>query len=133
MYRKDYLDKQMEQLGRVLAKLLSDLIGQKTPGESAALAHEILTNELPFGLTDLLAIPDHELVKTLLETQKFDAANLEKLADVLMQIAPTENTDGRLNLYRKSLLLLQYVNVSEKIYSVERNAKIDRINAILKD
>lgn len=133
MYRKDYLDKQMEQLGRVLAKLLSDLIGQKTPGESAALAHEILTNELTFGLTDLLAIPDHELVKTLLETQKFDAANLEKLADVLMQIAPTENTDGRLNLYRKSLLLLQYVNVSEKIYSVERNAKIDRINAILKD
>lgn len=129
MYRKGYLDQQIEDLGRVMAKLLADLIGLKQ-GESSEVVNHIFQNELGMDADDLAALADNDFVETLKNIPKFDAANLEKLADVFASLA---QSNSEKKFYRKSLLLYRYIDASEKIFSAERNAKINRIKAILND
>jgi hypothetical protein len=128
MFRKGYLDQQIEELGRVMAKLLTDMTGQKS-GESADAINEMLQNELNLNIEDLTSMPDEAIIETLTAHPKFDTNNLERLGDIFATLAQSDTSNKP--LFQKSLVLYRHVDVSGKIFSVERNAKIDRIKKLL--
>lgn len=72
-------------------------------------------------------MPEKELVKTLLDTAKFDADNVEKLADILVGIAGLDNNSS---LYARALVLYQYLEKNGGVYSIERNVKINKIRTL---
>ena len=128
MQQRDFVERQIEMMGRFLAGVLSKLAGRDlTSTQEANDVSQDMKAMLGFDVDELLALPEHRFVQTLLDTGNFDTANFEKLADVLFLLAePGQN----LKLYARALMLYQYLEVNDKAYSIERNLKISKIKAL---
>ncbi len=135
MVRRDYLQKQIDLLGRVLGKILTDLLGLKNVGEimegidSSTMA---LKNELNIDLEELLELTNDEFIQKLQTENKFNSDNLEKLSEIMLVMADKifleeKTKDKSLKLYIKCIALFEYVETIESTYSLERNKKIDQI------
>jgi hypothetical protein len=63
LQQEDWLIRQINQLGRVLGKILADLLGLKTRGqlgEGIEAAEQTLKNELDLNIDVLIIIPTQE-------------------------------------------------------------------------
>lgn len=135
MEKRDYILRQIDQLGRVLAKLLSDLTGLKNQGQTSKaieITNQVLQEELNFDIEDLIAIPTNELIYTLQSDKKFSINNIEKIADIFLFVADhtfdeEDQNERRKKLYTKSLKIYEYIEKTEDIYSFDRHLKIERI------
>jgi len=138
--QEDFLKRQIDQLGRVLGKILADLSGLKVRGhmnEGIEAASQVLKTELGFNTGDLALIPADGFLQTLLETGKFSDSNFEQLAELMFLIAEelhSRNTDvGKMNnLYERSLIIYEILDQVSPTYSIERHNKIGKIKQMLK-
>ncbi len=132
MYSRDYLKKQIDELGQVLAQLVSDLLKLKNSGNANAsveATNEVFQEKLAIDLPQLLSIPEDTFIEGL-KNKKITDDNLNRLADILLILA--EDTSGtdmhqKKQLYKKCLLLLEYIQKSDSTYSTERHEKIERL------
>jgi len=137
--KRDYLMDQIEQLGRALAMIYSKLLGFRNEGkvpEAIEMTTLSLKTELDLDLDELAAIPTEDFLSRMKDDKKFNYANLEILADILLHIADDINQsdpDSKqdLNFYDKALKIYKYLNERDLTYSFERQAKIERIESIL--
>lgn len=129
MEQRDYLKKQIDQLGQVLAKLFSELIGLKNSGQFNAgieLTDQTLKNELDFDVQGLLDIPTDKFIDRLVAQKGLTNENLDKLAEILMFIADNRE-DNNKQLFEKCLTIYEYLEKIDSIYSLDRYWKMKRI------
>lgn len=129
MEQQDYLKKQIDQLGQVLAKIFSDLLGLKNNGQINAgleITNQTLKNELDFDIQDLLDIPTDKFIDTLTTQKNLTNDNLDKLAEILLLIADNRQGDNK-KLYEKCLTIYEYLERVENIYTLDRQWKMNRI------
>ena len=125
MEQRDYLMRQVEQLGLVLEKIFSKLLNLKDNSiESIVAVNQVFTEELGFDMTQ---INDEKWIDILKNKMNFDNVNLEKLADIFLFIAENNLTNERDQLYQKCLIIYQYLEKSTRTYSFERNFKIKNL------
>lgn len=137
MGQEDYLKRQLDQLGQVLAKMLGGLLGLKNkatlPGEMEQV-NQSLKAELGFTSDEFTALADNEFMRILEIEKGFRNTHFEKLADLFLFLA--DHTPGNTKqtlLYEKSLLLYKHLEQTESTYSLERNAKTERISRKLNE
>jgi len=137
MEHRDLIKDQIEQLGRVLARILSDFMGFKSKGKAAIgieIANENLKGELDLDIDTIINLNGEELSSYLLD-KKLSPAHIEKLIDYITEIAEhrfnIEKTSGII-VYRKILDLYEMLNKLSKTYSFERKHKVEYIKQILK-
>jgi hypothetical protein len=139
MEQEDYIKRQIDQLGRVLGKMLAGLTGLKTgglAGDGIETAGRALKDELDLDIDDLVSIPADELVKILQTRRNMNSDNFEKLADILLLLAGefenkmTSNPE-KLKLYKSSLAILRHVDETSSTYSLDRHEKIMKIKKML--
>lgn len=130
MERSDYLEKQINQLGRVLGTILARLLTLKnasTPETKlSSSAAEAFKNELDIDLDTLMALPDDTFVEELQTKLNFNGENLDQLADIFTLLAQ-ENSDIALGLYQKVLAIHLFLQEKSSVYSLQRQWKIDEI------
>ncbi|HLU87542.1 MAG TPA: hypothetical protein VKZ44_07275 [Taishania sp.] len=129
MERQDYLKKQIDLLGKILGKILSDLLGLKNSGninQGLEITNQTLKAELDFDIQDLLDIPTDQWIETLIKQKNISNNNLEKLAEILLLIADNQR-DNNKNLYEKCLTIYQYLETTETVYTLDRQWKITHI------
>jgi hypothetical protein len=139
LQQEDWLIRQINQLGRVLGKILADLIGLKTQGmvgEGIEAAEQALKSELGLNIDDLIAIPTEQFIKTLQESKKMSDDNFDHLADIFLLIAEELDQRGTDNekkkkLYERSLNIYEYLDKAGSTYSFDRHYKIERIKDAL--
>ncbi len=139
MPQRDYLMKQIDQLGQVLATMMAKLLGFKDDGlinDGIEWTNEMFRIEFDFDIEALTEIPTDELVEVLQENHKFKNTNLEQLANIMLLIADelyVKEADNAksINLYAKCLNIYNYLNKTESVYSFDRHMKIDWIKKIL--
>jgi hypothetical protein len=135
MEQEDYIKRQIDQLGRVLGKILSDLTGLKGRGQvndGIQLANQTLKSESGLNTDDLSAIPTDQFIITLSAGKPWDEDNLEKLADILLLFAETpdqadEDHEKKIKLYIRALILYEHVELTSSTYSIDRHLKIGKI------
>jgi len=139
MEKRDYLMDQIEQLGQALATILSKLYGHssqdKVP-EVIEMTSQSLKTELDLDLSEISSIPDEQFITSLQREKKFNYANMELLADILLLVAEENSiaqpeSDEKQNLCTKCLIIYNYLNENDLTYSFERQSKISRIESIL--
>jgi len=139
LQEEDWLIRQINQLGRVLGKILADLIGLKTQGqigEGIEAAEQTLNNELGLNIDDLTSSPTEQFIKTLQEGKKLSDDNFDKLADIFFLFAEELDERGTDNekmkkLYERSLTIYEYLDKTGSTYSFDRHFKIDKIKNVL--
>jgi len=138
MEQRDYLMRQIEQLARVLGKVLFDLLGLKNRGkisESIETTTRSLISELDIDLEKLVSIKRDELIDTLISQMRFNNGNLEILAEILMQTGDNfyeiNNAHKGESFCQTSLLIYEYLEKSDNTYSFERKEKVEKLKTLL--
>jgi len=138
MQQCDYLLRQIEQLGRVLGKILADLLGLKEQGKAhqgLVFAVEQFRDELDLDLGKLISIPEEDFIETLTGLREWNADHLVTFADILLELAEghaqTGEQERARDLYRRVLLLYRYLDQTEAVFSLERAYKKERILKLL--
>ncbi|MCK9400542.1 MAG: hypothetical protein M0Q51_11185 [Bacteroidales bacterium] len=139
MQQEDWLIRQINQLVRVLGKILADLLGLKTQGrvsEGIEAAEQALENELGLNIDDLTAIPTENFIQTLQESKQFSNDNFEMLADIFLIIAEELDQRGmddgkKKKLYERALTIYEHLDKTGSTYSFDRHNKIEKIKNAL--
>jgi hypothetical protein len=134
MKQDDYFLKQIDILGRILGKIVSDLLKLKNKGEimeSIEITTQALKNELDLNLNDILLLQNEKIVEFLQEEKKFDNGHLDKLAEILFILGYDHVSENRINILEKSLTIYEYLNKNSTTYSPERITRIGKINKVL--
>jgi len=134
MEQEDYLIRQINQLIRVLGKLALDLIGLKNKGEigiGIEITNQTLKDELDFDIQELMNIPNDIFVNKLITEKQFNNGCFEKLVEIFLLIADGKEEITRKILYEKCLIIFEYLEKSENVYSLDRQWKIEQIKNYL--
>jgi len=131
MPQEDFIKREIDKLGKILAKALADLLGLKLDGkvnEGVDALNVTLKKELNFTIEELIDLPEDELFSFLITTKKLNNNQLELLADMLVQVAETSNDNRSTIAYKKALIIYKSVTENEINYSINRHNKIESIN-----
>jgi hypothetical protein len=134
MKQDDYFLKQIDILGRILGKIVSDLLKLKNKGEimeSIEIITQALKNELDLNLNEILLFNNDEFLKFLQEEKKFNNDHLEKLAEILYILGIDNLTENKKTILGKSLIIYEYINKNSTTYFPERIKKMEIINKLL--
>jgi len=129
MIRQDFIIKQINQLGQVLARLLSDLQGLKSSGQKSAgleITNQTLKNELDLDVQELIDIPTDNFIETLTDQKNITIESLEKLAEILLLIADNNHEDSKI-MYQKCVIIYEYLEKAEDSYTLHRQWILQRI------
>jgi hypothetical protein len=138
MEKRDYLIQQIEQLGQVLARMLSFLLGIKNKGEAAFRLEEIrktYRDQLDLSIELVLETPAENLIEMLTGKVEFLDSHLDKMGDILKETADLYHLAGEEEyapeLYAKALLIYEHLQASGNAFSMERMNKITELKTIL--
>lgn len=135
MQTEDYLMRQFNQLGRVLGKILADLLGLENKGNVKDLAGTVsqeMKEQLDLDIDELADLPEDGFVEFLKNEKGFSDEHLSQLADILFIIAENTSDPKLMNgLYLKCLVIYLFLEEEEKVFSLERNERIGRIRWFL--
>ncbi len=134
MISRDFIKRQLEELGRAIAKVISDMLKLKGLGKAdkgLVLAEESLKSTFDLEIENILEAAQDNFVDVLIVEKKFSPAHLSDLGDLLYASAELfeakNEIDKAKNLYQKVLTIFNYVNFTEKTFSLQRNNKIETI------
>ena len=127
MKQDDYLLNQIDLLGKVLAKIIEQLLKRKTNNEIFEVSEvtiQISEKEAPITIVELLELSNDKLIEFLIRHQ-FQLNHFEKIGELfhLLSNEPTQ----RLNCLNKSLTLYNYVHTHSTTYSTELVNRIRKI------
>jgi hypothetical protein len=139
MQQQDYLQRQIAELGRVLGKILADLVGLKTQGkvgEGLEITNEALKGELDLDLATLAAVPADALIDALAEHNPLFKTQLEPLAALAQELASAFDAQGAAGQatawYAKALALYEHLDREGAVFSFDRQYKIEQLTARLR-
>lgn len=139
MEQEDYIKRQIDQLGRVLGKILAGLMGLKARGQASRGIESVsqdLKTELGLNIEDLTLIPTESFLATLLDTKKFSDSNFEQLAEIMYFIAGELNVKNKdvstmKLLYERALVIFEILDQTSSTFSYDRHTKIEKIKKML--
>jgi len=135
MEHRDCLKNQIEQLGKVLSKILSDFLGFKSKGNIAQgieISNERFQSELDIDIEKIITLDKTEL-KEYLNNCKMAEPHFEVLSEYLTEIGmeKIEANKGEAELYlKKAIELLDIIDEISKIMSFERINKKTKIGNV---
>lgn len=130
MIQRDLLQRQIEELGKMLGRVISELYGLEGKGNAGAtieIVNEALQGQLAMDIQKLIDLPRDDFINKLRKNTGFDHANMEKLADIFAYFADYDILPEKAKLYKKCLAVYEFLENDEKIFSFERQNKIDQI------
>ena len=134
MRQDDYFLRQIDILGRILGKILTDLLKKKGTGEimdSVEVTAQALKSELDIDLNSLLLVNNENLVEFLKTEKKFGEQHLEKMAELFFILGQDLKNEKVLLFLEKSVTIYEYLNKTSSTYSLGRMHKIDKIKKMI--
>lgn len=138
MASRDYLIRQIEEMGIFLALLLRRILKMKEEKQEAQIetaVKEALIQELNLDIDQVIVLENEDFIRVVSEYFTSDD-QLEKLADILKilgQDMEKSFTLTKANYLRKSLFLYCYLQESSSNFSFERKIRIEELQGILRE
>ena len=138
MEQRDFLQDQIDQLGKVLAKLLADFVGFKSQGnvaEGIKHTNKVFAKALDLDVEVLLAMGNNELW-VYLRRKKYQSEHLELIADYFTEWGESlinENEAEAVRIFRKAMQIYDLINEDSRVYSFERAAKYQKLEAFVEE
>jgi hypothetical protein len=133
MERRDYLMTQIQQLGRFLRILIERFIGKSAPADLETemnQMNESFTEKCGFDISILSSPNFEELRNEILNRNAYNSENIELLADFMVTLINTSQ-QGPISLISRlksnALKLYEFIEVSDKTYSIERRTKMEEV------
>jgi hypothetical protein len=137
MERRDLLKDQIEQMGKVLAEIVSSFLGLKSKGrvsEGIEISKDQLKGQFDIDIETMMALNSHEL-KDYLKVRNLTAGHIETLSDYFTELGKTKmdtnNQQVASSKLKKALELLDVADEISGTMSFERMEKRNEIENLL--
>ena len=136
MEQRDYILREIEKIGALLRAFRQRLFGGKK-NEATQLdllvdsAKEELMRETNFDLDKFLAPDTQYTDEYILSFAGFSAENIELLAEFLAQIGFSDECGNSKMYLEKALQLYNLCELKSRVYSFERENKMNAIKSVL--
>lgn len=135
--RRDYIERQIEQILHVIRRIGLSALGIKTKDAglyNMECVKQTLKGEIDLDLDSLQSVDTDKLIDWLRVEKGFNNESLDKLTEVLLIIADNIETDNtkRNALYKRILVIYEYLEKATKTFSVERNSEVERIKTCIR-
>jgi hypothetical protein len=134
MEQRDYLMRQIEQLGQVLARMLARLLNIQQAGQGSLNIDEIKRiygDGIDLSLDLILDAPKEELVGILTSRINFIGHHLEKMAEIITETAGLYENSGQpetaRELLEKSICIYEHLQDTSGNFSIDRMTKISQL------
>jgi hypothetical protein len=134
MQQEDYIKRQIDQLGRVLGKILADLLGPESHGTTMENVESVirdLTGKMGVTEYDPFSRPPGEFIEQLKDAKGFNEDNFNTLADIFILLAectdPGTSMDQKQTMYGLALAIFEHLDQVSHTYSFDRHLKMDKI------
>lgn len=136
MEQRDYLEKQIEQLGKVLGELITRLTGRASGSviETIDVCNEHALNEFDLDINEILTLNGTELELYLVNTPGM-IENLDALTDYLIEsgkMLRAENDLQANDYLKKSLELMDLADRLTGIASLKRENRRGEVEELLR-
>ena len=134
METRDFLQKQIDQLGQALAALFNKL--SKKADQSIPVKDDetiqTLQDDLFIDLERLSGLSQDELMEFLINERGYSFENLENLTKVIFLISSKADEHSIIDKNLKSLehSILTYLTANDKNFSLERKMRIEHLKSI---
>ena len=138
MEQRDLIKDKIEQLGKVLARIISDFLGLKSKGQFAQgieISNERFQSELNIDIEKIIRFDKTE-TKEYFNHRKLAAPHLEVLSEYFIEIGmgKLEANKAGAELYlKKAIELFDIVDKTSKTLSLERINKKTQIENLIKE
>ena len=136
MASRDYLIRQIEEMGLFLAILLRRILKMKEENQQAAVesvVKEALLQELKLDIDQVVVLENADFL--VVAKQYFTSEDqLEKLADILKVLGQDVGASlslTKINYLLKSLSLFTHLQETSSVFSYERRTKIMELQELL--
>jgi len=130
MYQKDYILRMAEMVAKLIAGIMGKIINKDFSSATEEL-NNIYFDILNEDASYFSNIPENELTNKLLEKHNYTHDHLAILAELFNAEAELRlaqgDMSGSLEYSRKSIILFEFLDTEQNIYSQER---IDKMEAI---
>lgn len=137
MIKRDIIQAQIEQLGKVLGKGLALVLGLKNEGNIIDVVEEIATVlvEQDIDLKQWILLEQPQFEQALKEKMLDNEQVLEQLGDLLFELGKGCAPEGELRqqYLEKALWTFNYISQISITFSMERLMKIQEIKKVLED
>lgn len=120
--------KQINQLPAVLTHILTALVTRKKDQYEEFQFEEIneqLREHFSFDISVLLSLNNDSIIHTLKTEYRLNNELIGQLGDILYEIAELEqNIYPEEKLYQKSLVIFQYLEQHDSVFSFDRHQRI---------
>ncbi|MBN9351053.1 MAG: hypothetical protein J0H55_10240 [Chitinophagaceae bacterium] len=130
------MQRQIEELGKALGMVVSKLYRIEGSGDLESVIKvsvQELKTKSDLDIQKLLDIPSENFIKILSARKDFNHDNLDQLANLFLLFADKTTVYDQRKLYEKSLVILDFLENDEKVYSFERRSKIAEIKKRLEE
>jgi hypothetical protein len=136
MGQEDYLLREIEKIAIMLRYILGKLTGNKeNPSISVERqfeeTNELLFKEINFDLDSFLKLNESESKEYISHLKGNSSENLELLAEIIYQLGLNSKREDRSVYLEKTLQLYEFCNLADKTYSLDREAKINKIKLLI--
>jgi hypothetical protein len=134
--RRDYLQKQIDQLGKVLGRIIADFLSLKTEGfidDGVVMTQEALKAEVDLDVDTLLNVPAEQLLAFLQVEKKLNNDHIESVAELLYLLGESQQelTERKVQLFERTLVLYEHLNKTATAYSFDREVKMEVIKGAI--
>jgi hypothetical protein len=136
MGQEDYLLREIEKIAIMLRYILGKLTGNKeNPSISVERqfeeTNELLFKEINFDLDSFLKLNESESKEYISHLKGNSSENLQLLAEIIYQLGLNAKREDRSVYLEKTLQLYEFCNLADKTYSLDREAKINKIKLLI--
>lgn len=133
MEQRDLLKDQIEQLGKVLGRILSDFLGLKSAGKAdlgIEITNQRLQSELDIDIEKLTALSKSAL-KEYLANHKLTAEHLEILADYLKEIGIEKLKENPLTARVWLEKAIELIDIADELSETKSYDRINKKNELI--
>jgi len=128
LQRQDYIIKQIDQLAKVLSKILADVLGLKNDlkiTEAETLVNTVFEKDLGFDFDEFLEVEDVKFI-TFLTSNNFDLASMEEFANLFFEIGTSSTEkEKQINCFSKAKIIYSHLNTERKTFSFDFMTKLN--------
>jgi tetratricopeptide (TPR) repeat protein len=128
MLQRDYILRMIEMIGELIAGVLG-LIKKGDYQKASNTLDQAYYNFLKEDAAFFRNIPTEKLTKNLLQEHDYSYGHLEILSELFYALAELFKAEGKTaearEYYEKSLILPEFVMKEEKVFSLEREERIN--------
>jgi len=125
--QKDYIERLTQQVAKTLARLIG-----KDWEQQFLVLEEVYADWLPIDRKDLIAKTPAEILDWLVVAKALSSDELEAIAELLkVEGEHLVDREAAIDRLEKALLLLEYADAHQDVYSMDRVYKIELLKKML--